>query len=205
MKLLLIALLSLLLVAGLAQGQGVYVIQGKNGPIFTDQPQPGAKPVTLPPLNVATPPPAAAASREATKEVKETTKEVSKEAAKPAAKAAAEAPSYREFSIVWPEKEGSVLANTAIFEVRLAVDPPLLLGEGHAFAVSVNGRAVNQRFTATEFMIPPEFWGDAEPPFNQEMQLDAAIVDGSGRVLKSAAPVRFYMRHATLQLPRRPK
>ena len=196
MKLLSIALLSLLLVAGLAQGQGVYVIQGKNGPIYTDQPQPGAKPVTLPPLNVATPPPAAAASREATKEV-------TKEAAKPAAEAAAEVPSYREFAVVWPENEGSVLANTAIFEVRLAVDPPLLLGAGHAFAVSVNGRAVNQRFTATEFMIPPEFWGDAEPPFNQEMQLDAAIVDGSGRVLKSAAPVRFYMRHATLQLPRR--
>ena len=192
MKLLSIALLSLLLVAGLAQGQGVYVIQGKNGPIYTDQPQPGAKPVTLPPLNVATPPPAAAASREATKE-----------AAKPAAEAAAEVPSYREFAVVWPENEGSVLANTAIFEVRLAVDPPLLLGAGHAFAVSVNGRAVNQRFTATEFMIPPEFWGDAEPPFNQEMQLDAAIVDGRGRVLKSAAPVRVYMRHATLQLPRR--
>ena len=196
MKLLSIALLSLLLVAGLAQGQGVYVIQGKNGPIYTDQPLPGAKPVTLPPLNVATPPPAAAASREATKEV-------AKEAAKPATEAAAEVPSYREFAVVWPENEGSVLANTAIFEVRLAVDPPLLLGAGHAFAVSVNGRAVNQRFTATEFMIPPEFWGDAEPPFNQEMQLDAAIVDGSGRVLKRAAPVRFYMRHATLQVPRR--
>ena len=199
MKLLSIALLSLLLVAGLAQGQGVYVIQGKNGPIFTDQPQPGAKPVTLPPLNVATPPPAAAASREAIKEVEEATKDASK----PAAKAVAEVASYREFAIVWPENEGSVLANTAIFEVRVAVDPPLLLGAGHAFAVSVNGRAVNQRFTATEFMIPPEFWGDAEPPFNQEMQLDAAIVDGSGRVLKSAAPVRFYMRHATLQVPRR--
>ena len=200
MKSLSIALLSLLLVAGLAQGQGVYVIQGKNGPTFTDQPLPGAKPVTLPPLNVVTPPPAAAGAKEATKEV---VKEATKEAAKPAAKAAAEAPSYREFAIVWPENGGSVLANTAVFEVRLAVDPPLLLGDGHAFSVSVNGRAVGQRFTASEFMIPPEFWGDAAPPFNQEMQLDAAIVDGEGRVLKSAAAVRFYMRHATLQVPRR--
>lgn len=192
MKSLWVALLTLSLVTGLACAQGVYVIQGKNGPIFTDQPQPGAKAVALPPLNVVTPPPAAAGA-----------KGEAKPAPGSAAKAAGEAPSYREFSIVWPENEGSVLANTAVFEVRLAVDPPLLLGDGHAFAVSLNGRAVGQRFTATEFMIPPEFWGDAEPPFNQEMQLDAAIVDGDGRVLKSAAPVRFYVRHATLQLPRR--
>ena len=198
MKAVLIALFCALLPT--AQAQDVYVIQGKNGPIYTDKPQSGAKAVALPPLNVVAPAPAGNTA------VGASAKPPSDDAAKPAGDGAAqtvEAPAYRAFSIVWPENEGSVLANTAIFEVRLSVDPPLSLGDRHAFVVSVNGRAVKQRYTATEFMIPPEFWGDSEPPFNQPMQLDASIVDGDGRVLKSAAPVRFYMRHATLYVPRR--
>jgi len=39
---------------------------------------------------------------------------------------------YRSFAIVSPENEGSVIANTGIFEVRVSVDPSLQLGEGHA-------------------------------------------------------------------------
>ena len=186
------AFVSSLLFAAVAQAQDVYVTDGKNGPLYSDRPLPGAREVALPPLNVApspaaTPPPAlppvagdAPASRDAAP------------------------PAYRSFAIVWPENEGSVLANTAVFEVRLAVDPPLRLGDGHAFAVRVNGRAVEQRFTASEFMIPPEFWGDTLPPPNQSMQLDARVVDGDGREIVSATPVRFYLRHATLYIPPRP-
>jgi hypothetical protein len=50
-------------------------------------------------------------------------------------------------------------------------------------------------------MIPPEFWGSELPPPNQEMLLEASIVDGNGQVLKQAAPVRFFMRHARVLLP----
>ena len=166
--------------------QGVFVTRGENGPVFSDKPQPGAKEVALPPLNVMTPPP----------EVRSGAKPPP--AAGEGSSAAAPAPAYRAFSIVAPENDGSVVANTAVFEVRLAVDPPLQLGERHAFMVSINGRPVAQRFTATEFMIPPEFWGDTLPPPNQRIQLDASVVDGEGQVLRQAAPVRFYMRHATL-------
>jgi hypothetical protein len=105
---------------------------------------------------------------------------------------------YRSFRVVSPEDNGSVLANTAIFEVRLATDPPLQLGAGHAYAISINGRAVGQRFTANEFMIPPEFWGDTLPPPNQSLQLDASIVDGNEQLIRKAAPVRFHMRHASI-------
>ena len=35
---------------------------------------------------------------------------------------------YARFSIVEPENGGSVMANTAAFEVRVAADPPLRLG-----------------------------------------------------------------------------
>ena len=179
------------LLAALAQAQDVYVTDGKNGPLYSDRPLPGAREVALPPLNVAPSPPATAAPALPT---------VAGEV--PAAREAA--PPYRNFAIVWPENEGSVLANTAVFEVRLAVDPPLRLGDGHAFAVRINGRAVEQRFTASEFMIPPEFWGDTLPPPNQSMQLDARVVDGDGREIVSATPVRFYLRHATLYIPPRP-
>jgi hypothetical protein len=124
---------------------------------------------------------------------------------KPAANKEAVAP-YRSFSIVFPENDGSIVANTAVFEVRVAVDPALRLGEGHAFAVSINGQPVGQRFTATEFMIPPEYWGDQLPPANQRHQLAAAIVDRNGAVLKEAAPVQFQLRYATVpQYPYRPR
>jgi hypothetical protein len=89
------------------------------------------------------------------------------------------------------------LANSALFDVRVAVEPPLQLGAGHAIEVSVNGQAVGQRFTASEFTIPPEFWGDVLPPANQRQQLDATIVDRYGAVLEQAAPVTFILRHVS--------
>lgn len=185
---------ALLLLSATLQAQGVYVTPGANGPVFSDKPQPGAKPVTLQPLNVVAPPP----KPKAATIVKTPDQD---ERAKPDAAIS----TYRSFSIVSPESGGSVVANTAIFEVRVAIDPPLQLGDGHAFAVSINGRAVDQRFTATEFMIPPEFWSDTLPPANQQLQLDASIVDFNGQVLKKAAPVRFYMRYAQVQnKPKRP-
>ena len=38
--------------------QGIYVKQGPNGPVFSDQPLPGAREVQLKPLNVMKAPPA---------------------------------------------------------------------------------------------------------------------------------------------------
>ena len=175
--------------------QGVYVTRGEKGPVFSDKPLPGGKEVVLKPLNVMTPVPAAdkAASPATVKARDVVTKNDSL------------AEAYRDFSVVFPENGGSVMANTAVFEVRLAVDPPLQLGEQHAFSVSINGRPVDQRFTSTEFMIPPEFWGDRLPPENQSVQLDASIVDANGSVLKKAAAVRFVMRYAMLlDKPQRP-
>lgn len=189
--------LSACLLPGVLPAQTVYESKGPNGPVFSNQPSPGAKVLVLPPLNVMeAPPPAPPPSPPGAS------------AAPPAPPGTASSPAtataaYRSFAIVAPEDDGSVVANTALFEVRLSVDPALRIGDGHAFAVSVDGRPVVQRFTATEFTIPPEFWGDELPPPNQRHQLAAAIVDRDGRVLKQAAPVVFYLRHAT-RLQRRP-
>lgn len=173
-----------------AQAQGVYVTRGEKGAVFSDKPQLGSKEVTLPPLTIVAPTPVETrASRSAA---------ASASGAGDITKPELAGMAYRSFAIVSPENEGSVVANTAVFEVRVAIDPPLQLGERHSIVVSINGRRVGERYTATEFMIPPEFWGDVLPPPNQSMQLDASIIDGNGQVLKKAAPVRFYLRHATI-------
>jgi hypothetical protein len=178
----------LLLQSGAVPAQGVYMTRGEKGPIFSDKPAPGAREVTLQPLTVVAPP----------KESGPTASATSSAAINDSQKPETAAATYRSFSVVSPENGGSVAANTAFFEVRVAVDPALQLGERHAFAGSINGRPVNQRFTATEFTIPPEFWGDALAQAGQSMQLDASIVDGSGQGLKKTAPVRFYLRYVTI-------
>ena len=169
----------LLLPDATLHAQSVYVTPGEHGPVFSDKPQPGARAISLPPLTIIAPQPESKAAPSATTENSAEGNAL---------------PAYRSFRVVFPEDNGSVMASTAIFEVRLAADPPLQLGAGHAYAVSINGRAVGMRFTANEFMIPPEFWGDTLPPANQSLQLDASIVDGNGQVIKRAAPVRFQMR-----------
>lgn len=168
--------------------QGVYVKQGPNGPVFSDKPLPGSKEVTLKPLNVMP-----AAETRVPVEVKPQNV-APVDGVSPQA---ADSPFYERFQIVFPENNGSVVANTAVFEVRLAVNPPLRLADQHVFVVSLNGRAVNQRYTATEFMIPADFWAELPPP-NQAVQLDASIVDGKGQIVKRAAPVQFVMRYATV-------
>lgn len=183
----------LLSVPAAVPAQEVFVTRGAGSPMYSDQPQAGAKPVLLPELNISKPVPvpkvaAPAASR------------VSRESDQPAAAV----PAYHRFSIVEPANDGSVAANNALFEVRVAMEPTLQLGNGHAITVSINGRPVGQRFTTNEFMIPPEFWGDTLPPTNQRYQLDAAIVDGHGNVLKQSVPVTFYLRHLAGWYPRRP-
>ena len=157
--------------------QGVYVTPGEKGPVFSDKAQPGAREVSLPPLNVMEPPPVAA---------------------RPSARASPEdaLPAYRSFSIVLPENDSGVTANDAVFAVRVAAEPPLQVAAGHAFAVTINGRSLGHRFTSTEFPIPREFWGDEPPPNNQRVDLEASIVDAQGRVLQSAAAVHFVLLHS---------
>ena len=57
--------LMMLQIATLA-AQGVYMTRGEKGPVFSDKPLPGAKEVTLPPLNVVAPPPQVQAATPAT-------------------------------------------------------------------------------------------------------------------------------------------
>ena len=180
-------ILVLMAAGATAVAQGVYVTPGASGPVFSDKPQAGSKEVTLKPLNVIPPVetvPAAKAAPE-TKGVR-----IGQEAP---------APVYRSLAIVSPENNGSVAGDSSVLEVRLAVDPPLSLGEGHSFVVRINGRFVERRFTSTEFIIPTEFWADGYVPSNQSMQIDASIVDGAGQVVMRAAPIVFFTRQLVVR------
>lgn len=176
--------------AAQAQAQTVYEMRGPNGPVYSDKPMPGARAIELPPLNVLDSKSASPAHLPPSPPATPTRKPESGKAI---------ASGYRSFAIAAPENNGSIVAPAAVFEVRLELDPALLLGEGHAFTVSLNGKPVGQRFTASEFMIPPEFWGDTLPPPNQRYQLSARIVDREGATLKEAVPVVFTLRNAAVR------
>lgn len=166
-------------------GQTIYKTPGSAGPVYSDSPTPQSRPLDLPPPNIAQPPPKPAPK------VKET--EPTKSAAQP------QAERYRSFRITQPEDMGSAAANTANFEVRVAVEPPLQTKFGHAFVIKLNGKPVPRRYFFTEMLIPPEFFGDTVE-VNQHFRLEASIVDRDGNVLMTAKPVEFTMRH----LPMRP-
>ena len=105
-----------------------------------------------------------------------------------------QAVAYRTLRITQPEADGSASDNTALFEVRVAVDPALQHALDHAFVVTLNGKAVDRRYTGTEMMIPPEFFGDGTRA-NERFRLKVWIEDRDGNVLIEAAPVDFVMRH----------
>lgn len=189
----------LMAVSLLPCAQNVYVTRGAHGPVFSDKPQPGAKEMQLPPLSVIPAQKLPQKQKASSGAAGDMLNDVAK--GRVESKTPPQTP-YGTFTILFPEQNGSVVANTGSFMVRLAVEPPLRLGEGHAFTISFNGQPVGQRFTANEFMFPPEFWGGSMPPINQRAQLDASIVDSAGRVIMNASPAVFFMRYTTvLQRP----
>ena len=134
---------------GGAMAQTVYESTGGQGKVYSDRPMTGSKPVELRPLNVMEPTPVAPSTPKA--------------AGPEESKSASPVPGYRKLSVVFPETGGSVASNTATFEVRVSIDPPLQIGKGHAFLLRLDGRTVGARYTSTEMMVPPEFFGDVIP------------------------------------------
>lgn len=172
------AVLAMTMLTGGAQAQTVYRSPGASGPLYSDTPTPEGRPVDLPPPNIAQPPPRPPPAPNQT----------------PAEKSAPQAEAYRSFRIIQPEDMGSAAANTANFEVRVAVEPPLQTRFGHAFVISLNGRPVGKRYFFNEMLVPPEFFGDTIE-VNQRFRLEASIVDRDGKVLMTAKPVDFTMRY----------
>ena len=103
-------LTAMLLLTGsaLAAAQGIYESRDKAGPVFSDQPSPGAKAIDLPPPNV-----------------------IQTDPVRPSQPApAATAPYYTAFAITSPENEGTVHSNTGAFDVGVRLEPALRSARG---------------------------------------------------------------------------
>jgi hypothetical protein len=162
-----------LLVPALALAQGtVYESKDKAGPVFSDKPSPGAKPVELPPLNVIQSPPPA-----------------------PGAAAPAAAPAYRKFAIAAPEPQGTIHSNTGAFPIKLAIEPPLRKGD--ILRVKLDGTLLAGRYASPDIALTAADWAAAANPDNVEHRLQAAIFDANGKRLVESAPVSFYVHRAT--------
>jgi hypothetical protein len=172
--------------------QGVYVTRDKNGPVFSDKPQAGSRELKLTPLTVIPAMPTSGTNKAQSSSDRSDSKQTEREPPEIAVP-------YRSLAVIAPADGASVAGDVSFLEVRLAVDPPLLRTEGHAFIVHIDDRPVDQYFTATEFVIPPGFWPEGYMPSGQRMQLDVAVVDDSGQILMRAPSVNFRSLPVILQ------
>lgn len=155
--------------------QTVYESKGKDGPIFSDVPSPGASAIELPPPNVVSPPPVAEPSAPA-----------------PPAPLAP----YRTLRIERPAPQDMVHTNTGAFDIDARVQPPLR--PSHRVRVSLDGNLVDTLFRSTRVHLSEADWQSAATGDSEQHVLQMDIVDAQGKVLIESEPVRFYVRHAAV-------
>jgi hypothetical protein len=106
---------------------------------------------------------------------------------KPVAPAPTEADPYTQLSITSP-KDGAMIVNGLLpFTVTTQVTPPLI--DGHKLQLSLNG-SVHSTSTSS-FEIP-------SIPRGQH-QLEVAVLDSSGNVVKKSSPITIYARRPSSQ------
>lgn len=165
----------------LAAGQSkVYESQDKAGPVYSDQPTPGARELVLPPPNVisAEPP-----------------------APQPPAAAGEAAPLYRSLAVSSPADGDTLHSNTGAFELGVQVVPALR--EGDRIRVKLDGILLPERYTSTRIQVTEADWQTAARD-DVEHTLQLAVVDEAGAVLIESGVTSFYLHRATVfrRLPR---
>jgi hypothetical protein len=167
-----VAILSLWSVGAAAQ---VYESKDKSGgPVYSDTPSRGAKPVDMPPPNVVSPQQQA-----------------------PVPPPPAPPPfSYGQLAIVAPVQQGTIHSNTGAFEVQLSADPALRLGD--AFVLTLDGNALPNRYTSANIALSAQDYASAAAA-THEHSLSVAIVDSNGKVMIKSGPVSFYVSRTTVR------
>ena len=163
--------LALCCVAATAQTT-IYESKDKDGPVFSDQPSPGAKELTLPPPNLVP-----------------GTAPLPQQAPQPAL------PVYRLLNILSPEDKGTVHTNTGAFEVRVQTAPDLRPDD--RIRVKLDGRAIGRSFRSTTISLTEADWQAAASNTSVEHTLQAAVLDKDGKLLIESAPVVFYAHRTT--------
>lgn len=168
--------LGLVVFAAAPWAQTVYESKDKDGPVFSDTPSPGAKPIDLPPPNVSDAPRSAPPA--------------------PSAPAKAPPPHYRSLVITTPAPQGTVHSNTGEFTISARVQPPLRASD--RVIVTLDGRTLPSTFRSTDVTVSEADWQFAAAGGTVEHRLQMAIVDGQGQPLIEAEPVRFFVQRAAV-------
>jgi len=166
--------LALVLAGSAAMAQTIYEKQGKEGPVFSDQPSAGSAVVNLPPPNVIEGP-----------------------KVKPATPTAQpQAPRYEQLVVASPANKGTVHTNTGAFTVKATVQPALRKGD--RIRVRLDGNWLPTRYQKTEIAITAADWAGAARDDNVEHTLQLAIEDKSGQMLMESATSNFFAHRATV-------
>ncbi len=175
-------LLLLLLVVASATAQPVYESRDNAGPVFSDSPSTGARELVLPPLAdpAPQPPPASSSVLPAPPVVEP----------------------YTALNIVAPDNGGTIHSNTGQFTVQVSIQPDLQSQRGDALAISLDRTVLPTTRSVLQFDITPSEW-QAAAGDDVEHQLAVAVVDRTGAVLMTSAPVRFYVHRASVAAPRK--
>jgi hypothetical protein len=166
--------LLIVLFPAIACAQTVYECPGPNGPLFTDTPCPGGKPMDLGPPNVIdtnSPPPQPAATQ-----------------VTPAG--------YKAFAIASPENGMTIHTNTGEFPVNLMLTPSLQ--GSNAVSLSLDGTQLPTLRYSLQFDITSQEW-DSAAVADVQHTLQASVVDASGNTLIGATPVQFYVHRAFIR------
>lgn len=167
-------LLGIVPALGSAQGP-VYESKDKAGPVFSDRPSAGAKPVELAPPNVIQ------------------TTPLPKQQPAPAAAA----PYYTALAISSPENGGSIHSNTGAFDVSVRLQPALRSTRGDRIEARLDGRPLARRFGSARFGVTEADWQKSASPDNVEHTLQVVVLDKAGAVLIESTPVKFFAHRAT--------
>jgi len=154
---------------------GGYESKGKDGPVFSDQPSSGAKPLDLPPLNV----------------IEQPSPQFQVPDAAPAP--------YSQLTIVSPADGSTIHTNTGAFDMQLQVSPGLRVSRGDTLRVKLDGNPLTQGYTDLAIRITEADWASAATTDNDQHSLQAAIISNKyGSVLIESAPVRFFAQRAAV-------
>jgi hypothetical protein len=159
--------------------QTVYESKDKAGPVFSDKPSLGAKPVQLEPPNVVSPPVATPAP----------------------AQPAASAPAYRRLQITRPAPLDSIHSNDGSFGIAAQLSPPLRPDD--RVRVLIDGNLVPTVFRSTSPRITTNDWQSAALGDRGEHSLQLAVVDANGMPLIESPVVSFYLHRAAVGGKRR--
>ncbi len=159
--------------------QTVYESKDKSGPVFSDKPSPGAKPLQLDPPNVVSPPAATPSPPP------------------PAASAAA----YRRLVISSPANRDSLHSNDGAFGISARLSPPLRPND--RVRVLIDGNLVPTVFRSASPRITAADWQATALGDRGEHTLQLAVVGADGVPAIESPVVSFYLHRAAVGGKRR--